>query len=83
MRAVRVAATWPRCAPERVVARDVDGKLLVRWMLQRRGNVVHLTNDAGVQLLASGCPVDAVVGFPVEDIYVFPATNPLQRRFEE
>lgn len=58
--------------PERVLVRDCDGNYLIRWMIGRDSKVAIITDDNGAEAVTVGAMPQAVVGFPLADVFVVP-----------
>jgi hypothetical protein len=58
--------------PERVIVKDCDCKLLKRWMIGRDNRVAHITNDLGASDVLDGRTPQAVIGFPLRDVFFPP-----------
>ena len=54
---------------ERVIVKDADGKLLIRWMIGHNSRVAYITTEDGAKRVDLGFEAGAVIGFPVADVF--------------
>lgn len=55
----------------KVIIRVFGEKALIRWAVNREGNVIHVTDDEGLTSMSAGFSTNRLIGLPIKDVFEF------------